>query len=127
MRTSAILALVLAALVLVGGVLSLRVMAGISGEYAATARELTALAREKDWQRAAEVVQARYRSWKKTVDWLQMLVDHADTDAVTLGLRTIAAGIEAQDLSACLAACAELEEAAEHIYHRDAFTLGNIL
>jgi hypothetical protein len=48
-------------------------------------------------------------------------------DAVTSALKKIEAGISSRELSLCLEACAELGEHAEHLYHRDALTLGNVL
>lgn len=58
---------------------------------------------------------------------LQMLINHEDTDAVTLSLLLLQAAIEAQDVPGCLAACAQMRENAQHLYHRDAFTLANVL
>ena len=59
--------------------------------------------------------------------WLQILINHDDIDDVTLALERLQAAIVAQEQSGCFEACAELRENARHIYHRDAFTLGNVL
>ena len=66
-------------------------------------------------------------SWEETIPWLQVLINHEDIDDVTLALERLQAGILAQEQGACYEACAELRENARHIFHRDAFTLGNVL
>lgn len=127
MRTGLVIAACVVAMVLVGGVLNQRTTAAIAEAYVQTAAELHEMCRQKDWQRSMDEVLARRQSWERTEKWLQMLINHEDTDAVMQALGAIRAGIEAEDLASCYAACHQLNEAAEHIYHRDAFTLGNIL
>lgn len=127
MKSSLRLSLVLLAVVIVGGVLNIYTTREISNRYVSAAEELRVLTEGEEWSRAGEVVQAYLTSWKDTLAWLQMLINHADGDEVSRALERIEAGIQAQEVSSCLEGCAELREAAEHIYHRDAFTLGNIL
>ncbi len=127
MKTSLRLSLVLLAVVIVGGVMNIRTTREISDRYVSAAEELRVLTQKEDWSRADEVVQAYLTSWKDTLAWLQMLINHVDGDELSQALERIEAGIQAQEKSTCLEGCAELREAAEHIYHRDAFTLGNIL
>ena len=80
-----------------------------------------------DWPRANETVADYIAFWEGTVPWLQILIDHEDIDDVTLALMRLQAAIEARETADCLTICAELKENARHIYHRDAFTLGNVL
>ena len=127
MRTSLVLSLVLLAAVIACGLLSAHLTTQVSMRYVSAAEELTALAESGDWQRAADTAKAYVNSWEQTETWLQILANHEDTDAVAMSLKQIAAGIRAEDLSGCLEACGELRENALHIYHRDAFTIGNIL
>lgn len=127
MKTSLRLSLALLAVVIVGGVLNIYTTKTISDRYVSASEELRTLTEMEDWSRAEEVAQAYLTSWKDTLAWLQMLINHDDGDEVSQALERIGAGIQAQERLSCLEGCAELREAAEHIYHRDAFTWGNIL
>ncbi len=99
----------------------------LSRRYVSAAEELQTLAEMKEWSRAAEVVAAYIEDWHCTMPWLQILINHEDIDEVTLALVKLQSAIQAQEQSACFEACAELKENARHIYHRDAFSLGNVL
>lgn len=127
MRSSLTISLVLLAVVIVCGVMNINTTKDISTRYVSAAEELRVLTQDGDWRRAAEAVETYHQTWKDTLEWLQMLINHSDGDEVSRALERIEAGIQAQDTATCLEGCAELREAAEHIYHRDAFTLGNIL
>lgn len=127
MHSSLKISLVLLAVVILCGVANIYVTKDISNKYISASEELREMAQGEDWPRAAQTVEAYHQSWKDTLAWLQMLINHSDGDEVSRALERIEAGIQAQDAVTCLEGCAELREAAEHIYHRDAFTLGNIL
>lgn len=127
MRSAAWIAVIILAVVVGCGVWAADVTTGVSAEYVRVADELLALTQKQDWQRASQVLEARRQSWRDTEDRLQMLVNHEDTDAVTMALETIRAGIETADLPTCVLGCRQLREAADHIHHRDAFSWGNIL
>lgn len=99
----------------------------LSRRYVSAAEELHTLSEIRDWPRASEVVKAYIDDWQQTVPWLQILINHEDIDDVTLALVKLQSAIRAQEQSACFEACAELKENARHIYHRDAFSLGNVL
>lgn len=126
MRSGLIISLTLLAVVIVCGVMNIHLTRDISNRYVSAAEELRIMTQDEDWPRAAETVQAYHTDWKDTLEWLQMLINHADGDEVSRALERIEAGIQDQDRGTCLEGCAELKEAAEHIYHRDAFTLGNV-
>ena len=106
---------------------SLLAMRALSEEYAASAEELRTLAEAENWAGAEAALQKCRNVWKQKVPWLQTLINHDDVDAVTTALKKIEAGISSRELPLCLEACAELGEHAEHLYHRDALTLGNVL
>lgn len=127
MRTGLGISVVLLALVIACGCISASLTTQVSIRYVSAAEEMAALVEMEDWQRAGETAQAYLASWEKTQAWLQILANHEDTDDVTMSLKRIAAGIQAEDRSMCLEACGEMRENALHIYHRDAFTLGNVL
>ena len=127
MRTSLWIAIVLLALTIGGGLLEERETRILSDRYVSAAEELRIMTEKQEWQRAQETVSAYISAWEETVPWLQVLINHEDIDDVTLALERLQAGIEAQEQANCFEACAELKENARHIYHRDAFTLGNVL
>lgn len=127
MRSGLRLSLTLLAVVIIGGVMNIGLTRDISNRYVSAAEELHEMTFARDWQRAAQTAQAYHQTWRDTLQWLQMLINHQDGDEVSRALERIEAGVRAEDVSTCLEGCAELREAAEHIYHRDAFTLGNIL
>ena len=127
MRTNLWVALTLLVVVIAFGVWSTATMNGLSNRYISASEELLVLTQDGQWQRADEVISAYQDSWSRANGWLQMLVVHDELDSVNLALRRIRAGIWARDKSLCYEGCAELREHAEHLYHRDAFTLGNLL
>lgn len=127
MKTSLIVSLVVLAVVLAGGVANTMVAHRVADQYVSAAEELLILTEDGHWDRAGEAVQAYQANWDKTLKWLQILVNHDDADDVTLALLHIASGIRAQDRMQCILGCAELRENAQHIYHRDSFTIGNVL
>lgn len=127
MRTSFIISLALLLLVLGGGILTEKKTEVLSGRYVSAAKELFILAEKEEWQRAGEAAAAYMADWREITPWLQILINHDDIDDVTLALTRLAAAIAAREQALCYELCAELEENARHIHHRDAFTLGNVL
>ena len=127
MRTSLIISLVLLALTITGGMLEEKETRALSQRYESAAREMRILAEKSQWARASEAASDYLEDWRKTTGWQQMLINHEDIDDVTLALERLQAAIDARDQGSCYEACAELRENARHIYHRDAFTLGNVL
>ena len=127
MRTSLVISIMLLILTLVAGFMEEGETRILSRRYESAAEELRIMTGNWDWPRAAETVSAYLTDWQSTVPWLQILINHEDIDDVTLALEHLQAAIEAQEQGACFEACAELKENARHIYHRDAFSLGNVL
>ena len=127
MKTGVWVSLVLLALTIALGVWSGTEIRALSEEYAENVEELRLLAESENWAGAQERLQACQTAWKQKVPWLQTLIHHDDVDAVTTAMKKIEAGILSRTQSLCLEACAELGESAEHLYHRDALTWGNVL
>ena len=127
MKTSLWIAIGLLVIVIAFGLWSSGTMDRLSQRYISASEELLALTQGEQWQRAQEVTDAYRESWNDVSAWLQMLIVHEELDAVDIALKRIDAGIRAQDSSLCFEGCAELRENAEHLSHRDAFTLGNVL
>lgn len=127
MRTNLIIALILLLLTIGGGLLEEAETRMLSRRYESAALELHVMAEKQEWVRAAETAEAYLADWKKTVPWLQILINHEDIDDVSLALERLQAAIAAREQGSCYEACAELRENARHIHHRDAFALGNVL
>lgn len=127
MRTNLMIVLLLLVLTIAGGTMAQMQTGALSDRYVSAAEELRILAQKEEWSRAAEIVSAYRDDWRRTTTWLQMLINHEDIDDVTLALDRLQAAIDAREQGSCYEACAELRENARHIYHRDAFTPGNVL
>ena len=127
MRSRLFISIALLLLVVAGGMLNARVARGISDRYVSAAEELLVLTESGQWQRAADTAGAYHASWEKTLSWLQILINHEDGDSLSRALLMVESGIRTRDVSLCVQGCGEMKEAAQHLYHRDAFTLGNVL
>ena len=127
MRSRLFISIALLLLVVAGGMLNARVARGISDRYVSAAEELLVLTESGQWQRAADTDGAYHASWEKTLSWLQILINHEDGDSLSRALLMVESGIRTRDVSLCVQGCDEMKEAAQHLYHRDALTLGNVL
>ena len=127
MRTGLCVSIVLLALTIGLGLYTSAEIRSVSNRYASASEELLVLVEKQDWSRAEETAEAYLASWRKTVPLLQTLINHEDTDSVTLSLLQLQAAIRAQDEAGCFTACAELRENALHLYHRDGFSWANVL
>ena len=127
MRSRLFISIALLLAVVAGGMLNARVARGISDRYFSAAEELLVLTESGQWQRAADTAGAYHASWEKTLSWLQILINHEDGDSLSRALLMVESGIRTRDVSLCVQGCDEMKEAAQHLYHRDALTLGNVL
>lgn len=127
MRTNLVISMLLLALTIAGGTMAQMQTGTLSDRYVSAAEELRILSEKEDWERAATVLRVYRDDWQRTTTWLQMLINHEDIDDVTLAMDRLKAAVDAQEQGSCYEACAELRENARHIYHRDAFTPGNVL
>lgn len=127
MRTSLIISLTLLAVTIAAGCFSAHEARNLSERYVSAAEELRIMTEASEWQRAENTAAAYLESWRESLQMLQLLINHEDIDDVTLALERLQAAIAAKEQGVCFEACAELRENARHIYHRDAFTLGNVL
>lgn len=127
MKTGLWLSLILLAVLLISGVLMENATSTLSDRYVSAAEELRILVSQQQWQRAEETASAYLEGWETTKNRVQMLIDHEDTDAISVALERILAGISNRDASVCLVFCTDLQESANHLHHRSAFTLANVL
>lgn len=127
MRTGLVISIILLCATIAIGCWEEHETGQLSRRYESVAEELYSLAQLEDWPRAQQLITATLEDWERTVPWLQILINHEDIDDVTLALDRLQAAIDAKEQGSCYEACAELRENARHIYHRDAFTPGNVL
>lgn len=79
------------------------------------------------WQAAAGQVERLSLQWERACPWVQLWVNHADTDAVSHAFRGLLASLRQQDPLSSMLCYGECVENLAHLHHRDAFTLKNIL
>lgn len=127
MRTSLMISLVLLMLTIGCGWWEEVQTEILCDRYVSAAKELRIMAEKAEWERAEDIIAAYKADWESDTPWLQMLINHDDIDDVTLALTRLEAAIAAREQGQCYELCAELEENARHIHHRDNFTLGNVL
>lgn len=127
MRSKLWISLVLLLIVLAGGWLLSRRTAETSEALTGAAAELRRLCEAGDWDGAARSLSGWQRRWEEWLPGLQMTIDHADTDQVSLALLTLQAGIRTRSAPLCALGCVQLEESARHLHHRDALCWQNVL
>lgn len=79
------------------------------------------------WEEAGRQVSALSQRWNREKTWVQLWVNHAETDAVTYALRGLEVSIRERDRLSAWLYYGESGENFAHLHHRDAFTLKNIL
>ena len=79
------------------------------------------------WQAAAARVEQLALRWEGACAWVQLWVNHADTDAVTHALRGLEISAQNEDFLSAMLFYGDCVENFDHLHHRDAFTLKNIL
>lgn len=126
MRSKLWISLALLLTVLSGGWMLSRRTIETSDTLTAAAAELRCLSEAGDWDSAAQSLTGWQRRWETMLPGLQMTIDHADTDQVSLALLTLQAGIRTHNAPLCALGCVQLEESARHLHHRDALRWQNI-
>ena len=115
MRTSMAIASALLIVSLALGLWCAQASDEISARYVSAAAEIRTLAQAGSWQRAEETAQAYLESWRETAAWLHVILNHEETEALTLALRRAKASVSERDGAGCVQACVELEEEAVRI------------
>lgn len=95
--------------------------------YGDSLRPLGAAISQEDWQEAQRLADAVFTRWEGETAWIQLWINHADTDAVTRALRSLQTAIRARDALSAQLYLGDCVENFAHLHHRDAFTLKNIL
>ncbi len=127
MRATLWIIILLAAAILTVGLVSDHVSDGVVKEYSQQAIQIKESIKKDDWEGAGRITEDMEKKWEDTCGWLQLWVDHQDTDNVRLALKKILAAIQVQSLDSYYQADADLMESLSHVQHRDALTIGNLL
>ncbi len=83
--------------------------------------------RLENWQAALLAVDSISEMWEHTRWTLQIWINHPDADDVTLAVALLRTSVLENERFHALAYVDELLESLGHLYHRDNFTLTNIL
>lgn len=127
MKRSLILTLLIAFLVLGLGVFCEVSNIRISQSYQERLITVGEAIAADDWQRAEQAAERIAVQWESAVSWVQLWVDHGDTDQVSESLRGLLTAIMMADKMNALLYYGDCLENFEHLHHQDAFTLKNIL
>ncbi len=119
--------IILTAVIVAVGIASTSISANISHDFSQDLSVVEESIRKENWEEAMRAVDDMILEWEETCQWLQIWVNHTDTDDVNMAIERLAAAIELNDKYASLIIGAELGESLRHIYHRDALTIANIL
>jgi predicted Holliday junction resolvase-like endonuclease len=127
MRATLWIIILLVAAILTVGLVSNHVTSKVTQEYSQQAIQIKESIKKDDWDGARRITEEMEKKWKSTCEWLQFWVDHQDTDNVNLALKKILAAIEVKNLDSYYQADADLMESLQHVQHRSALTIGNLL
>ncbi len=89
--------------------------------------EIESLLDVGDWSEALGMARKLLGDWEKRSGMLAMWVNHEDVDAVNIQLLQLIVALEEGEYFFARQYLVQLWESLEHIYHRDAFQLKNIL
>ncbi|MBQ9299753.1 MAG: DUF4363 family protein [Clostridia bacterium] len=79
------------------------------------------------WEEALRLTQQISIQWEREAGFIQLWINHADTDAVTHALRGLEISARNADFLSAMLFYGDCVENFDHLHHRDAFTLKNIL
>jgi len=114
-------------LILAAGLFTNRYCRILSLDYEAMIDVMRDNIQIENWKAAREQYDSMLYSWYRVRPLINIWIDHTDTDAVTTGLAELAVCIDAQEKRESLRLLATLWESVEHLYHREALTLPNLL
>ena len=99
----------------------------ISNDYQARVRQIEQAVRQEDWVQAQSLYDQMDQDWEKNRPFLQLWINHRDTDDVNQSLLSLGVLLEARLVTESLRELEMLFEHVNHLYHRDALTLPNLL
>lgn len=78
-------------------------------------------------EKALEQAKTLWTVWEEHEPLLQLWVCHEDTDEVRMKLKLVLTGLETNERSMVMENAALLQEAFEHLHHKDDITWSNVL
>ncbi|MBQ9196292.1 MAG: DUF4363 family protein [Clostridia bacterium] len=95
--------------------------------YALALEPVEKAVEEENWEDAASRTSMLLSQWERESGFIQLWINHADTDAVSHALRGLLTAARNADSLSALLFYGDCLENFDHLHHRDAFTLKNIL
>ncbi|HIT69871.1 MAG TPA: DUF4363 family protein [Candidatus Aphodomonas merdavium] len=127
MRGKVISIVVTLPLLLVFGILCMLYVYRVSQAGIESAKRIEAMVEAGETEEALEEARALEAMWEKNEPLLELWVCHADTDEVRKKLLLAVLGLETNNRGITLENVALLQEAFEHLHHRDDITWANVL
>ena len=127
MRTATVIALILLAVIVTGGVLLTATAADAAGACEAAANEIAVLADMGEWERAKDALSGYAAAWKKSRNLLDLLLPKEMLDSVTEAYGKLGTAIDFRDRQQCAEACASLARHADDVRGNERITLENLL
>ena len=126
MRTMAATVLASFLLILGTGIFCGHYSRRAADDFSVAVERIAADAERADWEKVTDGVRALQRQWEKRSDLMSLWANHDDLEAITIGLTRLRTAAEDGQRYYTLLYAAELDDALELIYSRDAFSLKNI-
>lgn len=109
------------------GIGSMLITQHLSRTYVENIQRMEALARAGDYEGAQRQLTEVAEKWSKWEPWLQIWVNHSETDEVTTNIKAVQVGLVLEDEVLLFSHSTLLIEALDHLHHRDDLTVSNIL
>lgn len=122
-----IIIVILTAVIIAGGCLSLYTLDSESQSLDRELSELKADIENQNWVIAEKKLEEFHGNWDKTSNVWSMLVDHYEIDNIELALSQLASFVKTKERSEALSQISSLKTFIKHIPEKEAFKLKNIL
>lgn len=99
----------------------------VTSEYRLKAQAVQAAVNQEDWETALTKLDEMRTGWDKVTTWLELFINHNETDDVALALRKLQTGLELQEKWLSLLAVDEVLDALHRINQREELTLTNLI
>lgn len=122
-----IITIVLAAIIIVGGCITLY---GLNSESQRLNNSLSNLEKNiesQNWDKALKQLEEFHINWDKTNSLWSMLIDHYEIDNIELILSELISYVKNQDKNEALSKMSSLKTLIKHIPEKESFNLKNIL
>jgi len=120
-------ALLLLALIVFSGVLSLKLYKGSSNKMTDLLDTVSEHVTSGNWEGAKSEIENTQKNWDKTEKIWTLLTDHFELDNIEMSLKKSKKYIEAKDMPLALGELENLKFMVEHIYSKELINIQNIL